>query len=181
MPRGRPVTARRPRCKSGWIAAVLCVAGGIAVACGKAPPPQPPLPPTITVVTPPVVKAKATMTIEAASDVNPNDVGRPSPVVVRVYQLKNDAAFRDADFGKLFGDDQATLGQDLLRRDEYTLSPSERRAVEVELPNEGVVLCAMAAYQNINTSVWRACAKLPASVVTVAIERARVVVTSEGL
>jgi type VI secretion system protein VasD len=180
MATGRPFP-RRPRGRESGRLAVLFIAGFIAAACGKAPPPQPPLPPTVTVVTPPVVKAKATVTIDAASDVNPNDAGRPSPVVVRVYQLKNDAAFRDADFGKLYGDDQAALGQDLLRRDEYTLSPSEHRAVEVELPNDGLVLCAMAAFQNINTSVWRACAKLPASVVSVAIERARIVVTTEGL
>jgi type VI secretion system VasD/TssJ family lipoprotein len=69
----------------------------------------------------------------------------------------------------------------LLRRDDYTLSPSERRAVEVELPNESVVVCAVAAFQNINASEWRACAKLPANAVIVAIERARVVITTEGL
>lgn len=181
MARGKPFTPCPPGRRYAHIVTVLFVAGVIAVGCGKAPPPQPPLPPTVTVVTPPVVKAKAMMTIEAASDVNPNDAGRPSPVVVRVYQLKNDAAFRDADFGKLYGDDQAALGQDVVRRDEYTLSPSERRAVEVELPNEGVVVCAIAAFQSIDTSVWRACAKLPASAVTVAVERARVVVTTEGL
>src|SRR5262245_62038716 len=33
------------------------------------------------------------LTLRAAADVNPDGNGRPSPVVVRIYQLKTDTAF----------------------------------------------------------------------------------------
>jgi type VI secretion system protein VasD len=148
-------------------------------ACGKGGPPPKLAPPAITVVTPPVIKAKAAFTVEATSDVNPNSAGRPSPIVVRVYQLQSDALFRAADFGKLYSEDQTILGQDLLRRDDYTLTPREQRTQEVELPDQARVVCALAAFQNISTAEWFACGNLPAQVVTVAVERDRVVVTTD--
>lgn len=153
----------------------LCVLG----ACGKGGAPPQLAPPAITVVTPAVVKAKAAFTVGAASDVNPNSAGRPSPVVVRVYQLRSDALFRAADFDKLYAEDQAILGQDLLRRDDYTLMPREQRTQEVELPDQARVICALAAFQSISTAEWFACSDLPAQVVTVDVERARVVVTTD--
>jgi type VI secretion system protein VasD len=147
-------------------------------ACGKGGPPPQLAPPAITVVTPPVVKIKAAFTVGAAADVNPNSAGRPSPIVVRVYQLQSDALFRAADFGRLYSEDQTILGQDLLRRDDYTLMPREQRTLEVELPDQARVVCALAAFQSISTAEWFACGDLPAQVVTVAVERARVVVTT---
>ena len=49
------------------------------------------------------------MMLSAASDVNPDATGRPSPIVVRVYQLRADAAFAAADFFALFDEEQQTL------------------------------------------------------------------------
>ncbi len=52
--------------------------------------------------------AKAQLVV--ASDVNPDAEGRASPVVVRVYQLKEEGAFNSADFFALFDKEQETLG-----------------------------------------------------------------------
>jgi type VI secretion system protein VasD len=120
------------------------------------------------------------VTIQAAAGVNPNDDGRPSPVVVRLYQLRTVDVFKAADFGKLSGSDQATLGQDLIRRDEYTLTPGGRRQVELELPEDAAALCAIAAFQRLEQAVWRACVDLPATVVAVTVDDARITVTAEG-
>ena len=40
--------------------------------------------------------AEVRLALQASADTNPDASGRPSPVVVRVYQLKNDAAFTAA-------------------------------------------------------------------------------------
>ena len=161
-------------------ASLLLVCVSMTVACGKGGPPPQLAPPTVTVVTPQVVQVKAMITVEAAPDVNPNSAGRPSPVVVRIYQLRADTLFRAADFGKLYSEDQTILGQDLVRRDDYTLMPREQRALEVELPDQARVVCALAAFQSISTAEWFACGNLPANIVTVAVERARVVVTTDA-
>jgi type VI secretion system protein VasD len=164
--------------RAGRVLATACLLGAATVSCGKTPPPQIPMP-AVTVIAPSVVKTKATITIQATPGVNPNEDGRPSPIVVRLYQLQADEGFKGADFAKLNASDQATLGPDLIRRDEYTLTPGALRQVEVELPEQARALCAMAAFQRLDT-VWRACANLPATLVAITIEDTRITVTIPG-
>lgn len=104
---------------------------------------------------------KARMTVIAQSDVNPDAGGRPSPVVVRVYQLQQDAKFANADFFALFDDEQQALGADLLARDEVTLAPGERKEVQVDVKGEAKFVGAVAAYRDIRNSQWRAVQPAP--------------------
>jgi len=135
-----------------------------AVGCGKAPPSVPPAQPapapvpSITIAAPVEAKIKAVMTIAAGADANPDATGRPSPVVVRVYQLKTDASFNGAEFFALFDDDQKVLGAELISRDEFVLTPAERRTIEVVVSDETRFVGAIAAYRDIRHSQWRALA-----------------------
>lgn len=104
---------------------------------------------------------KARMTVIAQADVNPDADGRPSPVVVRVYQLQQDAKFANADFFALFDDEQQALGADLLARDEITLAPGERKQLQVDVKGEAKFLGAIAAYRDIRNSQWRAVQPAP--------------------
>jgi len=63
------------------------------------------------------------------SNVNPDRAGRPSPIVVRVYELKSVAAFNSADFFALFDNEAATLSGELVGRDEFQLQPGETRNI----------------------------------------------------
>ena len=54
--------------------------------------------------------AQVSGTIEASTSVNPSLSKRPSPVQVRVYELKTPTAFNNADFVSLYQRDQAELG-----------------------------------------------------------------------
>ena len=38
------------------------------------------------------------LNVAVSADANPDAQNRPSPIVIRIYQLKDDAAFKDADF-----------------------------------------------------------------------------------
>ena len=69
----------------------------------------------------------------AAADVNPDRNQRPSPVVVRVYQLRTDTSFQAAQFEPLYDDDRKTLGEAFLTRDEFTLDPGQRQVIDVSL------------------------------------------------
>ncbi|EHU5127087.1 type VI secretion system lipoprotein TssJ [Vibrio vulnificus] len=52
---------------------------------------------------------RLTVDVVAAANINPNLDGKPSPVEVRVYQLKDSEAFNQADFLQLYSDEQGTL------------------------------------------------------------------------
>lgn len=87
---------------------------------------------------------------------NPDARGRPSPVVLRIVELKGLAAFEAADFFSLFERDKETLGGELVAREEMMLQPGEQRASRRELNAETRFVGVIAAYRDIDRSVWRA-------------------------
>lgn len=99
--------------------------------------------------------AKARLSVLAQPDVNPDAGGRPSPVVVRVYQLQSDTKFAEADFFALFDTEQQVLGEDLLSREEVTLAPGERKPLHLEVKDGVKFIGAVAAYRDIRNSRWR--------------------------
>lgn len=94
--------------------------------------------------------------ISADADVNPDARGRASPLNVRVYALKTASVFDAADFFALFEKDQATLGGDLLRREELLLAPGQARTLHLTLGDDVRMLAFMAAYRDIDRARWRA-------------------------
>jgi type VI secretion system protein VasD len=127
-------------------AAFAFVAIGILlVACGSSPPKP----------------DKARMTFVAQPIVNPDANGRPSPIVVRVYQLKSDDKYTGADFFALFDDDQKVLGADLLGRDEVELAPGESREVQFVVSGDAKFVGVLAAFRDIRNSRWRAIQRAP--------------------
>src|SRR5687768_16145197 len=139
---------------------VWCLVAALAaIACGKKAPP--PAPSAMTIAAAAGAKVKAPMTVSATQDANPDSSGRPSPVVVRIYQLKTDAAFSAAEFFALFDDEQKILGAELISRDEFVLAPSERRAIDVALSGETRFVGAIAAFRDIRNSQWRALVPSP--------------------
>ena len=152
------------------------VAACLAVACAKKAPE--PAPPALTIAAAADARVKAPMTIAAAADVNPDGAGRPSPVVVRVYQLRTDAAFTSADFFALWDDAQKVLGQELISRDQYDLDPSEKQVIDVTVSGDTRFVGAIAAFRDIRNAQWRtAVAAVPQKAMNVAVERTRVVLT----
>lgn len=99
---------------------------------------------------------KVSAQILASFDVNPDTNERPSPLVVRIYELKSINAFGVADFFKLYDEEQATLGGDLISREEFELSPGEGREVVRETHDQTRYFAVIAAYRNLDKSRWRA-------------------------
>lgn len=117
------------------------------------------------------------MTLAATVDTNPDGAGRPSPIVVRVYQLRTDGAFNGADFFPLFDDDQKVLGPELITRDEFVLAPAEQRTIDVTLSAETRYVGAVAAFRDIRNAQWRGLIPAPRNGLRVTIERARIVLS----
>ena len=119
-------------------AAVLGGLGG----CGSAPPKKPPT----------LVQAAITV----AANVNPDAGGRPSPVVVRLLELKNLDAFQSADFFSLSERGKETIGAELLATDEMVLRPGEQRRFERPLQDDTRFVGVIAAFRDLDRARWRA-------------------------
>jgi len=102
----------------------------------------------------PVVTTVA-VTLTAGADANPDARGRASPLTVRVYALKTTGAFEAADFFSLFEKDQATLGAELVQREEVLLRPGETKKLDFNLPPDAKSMGVMAAYRDLDRARWR--------------------------
>jgi type VI secretion system protein VasD len=122
-------------------AAALLSAGLLLASCA-----EPPKPPVVTQVS---------MTLTAGADANPDARGRASPLTVRVYALKTPGAFASADFFSLFEKDQATLGAEMIQREELLLRPGESRKIEMTLQPDAKAIGVMAAYRDLEHARWR--------------------------
>jgi type VI secretion system protein VasD len=121
----------------------ICVATAVLLAaCGGPPPKKPP------------VLMQATLAV--AADVNPDAAGRASPVVVRLFELKNLDAFGSADFFALSERGKETLGAELLATDEIVLRPGEQRRLERPLHDDTRFVAVVAAFRDLDRARWRA-------------------------
>jgi type VI secretion system protein VasD len=120
------------------LAGVL-VLSGLVLGCASAPKP-----------------ARIDGVIEASPALNPSINNRPSPLVLRVYELKSPTAFNGADFMSLYQRDQAELGADLMGKEEFTLQPGENRPVSKTLAVGARFIGVLAAYRDVDRAQWRA-------------------------
>ena len=100
--------------------------------------------------------------IKAAPAINPDQNGRPSPVVVRIYELKSLGAFNSADFFSVFERESETLGSDLVGREEYDLGPAETRPYRRQLQPDTKFIGVIAAFRDLENSRWRQTTPVPA-------------------
>lgn len=149
--------------------------------CGSKPKP-PPLDasasssaPVIITQAPVVLPTVLNGTLSAASNLNLSVSQRPSPLVVRLYELRSPTAFAKADFTALHQADVATLGSDLVLRDELLLQPGESRPWQRTLSPETRFIGVFGVYRDVERAVWRASAA-----VTVGRTQ-KIVLRAEGL
>jgi type VI secretion system protein VasD len=129
--------------RAAGVAAMCALLAGAALTGCKSTPPPPPMPTPVT------------GSIQGASELNPSVSQRPSPLLLRVYELKSPTAFNQADFMALYQADQATLGADLVAREEFMLAPGEIRPYRKSLAPETRFIGVVAAYRNLEQATWR--------------------------
>ena len=120
----------------------------LASACSQPPPPPPPT----------VVNVQAT----ATADANATPQGQGAPVIIRIYQLVSKSGFEGAEFYPLFNRDSATLGADLVKKDEFLLPPGASKSITVTPPDTVHAIGVFAAYRDFQTVTWRAAADVVA-------------------
>lgn len=101
------------------------------------------------------------ITIKADGNINPDFNGRASPVKLRIYQLKSSEVFDNADFFALEAKDEETLGGDLLKRTDVTMTPDGQDSIAgIVLEKETCCIGVFAAYRNVEDATWRQTIKL---------------------
>jgi len=138
-----------PRCARRR-AFLLAGAGAFVAACASAPPPQ--QQPVAPVVLDPVTLQ---VTLIASADVNPDVRGRASPLSVRIFELRSRSAFDAADFFSLYDREQATLGTELLAKEQYILRPGDTQGYTRKAQGEARFLGVVAAYRDLEHAKWR--------------------------
>ncbi|WP_157793087.1 type VI secretion system lipoprotein TssJ [Bordetella genomosp. 8] len=101
--------------------------------------------------------------LTAAPDLNPDRDGRPSPVIVRIYELAQSDDFCQADFFDLYDNDKRILGKNLLSRSVLAVRPGQRLVLRPSLVPGTRYLAVFVAYRDIYRARWRAVVGLPDS------------------
>ena len=95
------------------------------------------------------------LTMEAASGINPDQRGRPSPVALKLFELKSLSSFERSDFFSLFDRERETLGPELVARDEFVIKPGDRIMQERKLTPETKFIGIVVGYRDLERSQWR--------------------------
>lgn len=114
--------------------------------------------------------------LSATADINPDASKRASPLVVRVFELRNDAAFNGADFWALYERERQTLGDSLIEREEFVLQPGAKQELRLSMSRDARFLGVVAAYRDIGAARWRALSKAPRKTTTDVFSRDRVTI-----
>jgi type VI secretion system protein VasD len=100
--------------------------------------------------------ATLSTTVVASAQVNPDARRRPSPVVVRVFELKAPTLIEQADFVSLFEKDQAVLAAEFVSREEFVLRPGDSKPINKPLSPDTKFIGVMAAFRELERARWRA-------------------------
>ena len=128
--------------------------------CGA---PKPPPPTEVTGV------------LQASANVNPSVSKRPSPLLVRIYELKAVTAFNNADFVSLYQRDQAELGTEMVGREEVILNPGDSRPINKMASPETRFVGVFAAYRDLDHAKWRSVLAIQPG------QKQRIVISAEEL
>ena len=95
------------------------------------------------------------LTLQASPGINPDQRGRPSPVAVKLFELKSLSSFERSDFFSLFDRERETLGPELVARDEFVMKPGDRIAQERKLSPDSKFIGVVVGYRDLERSQWR--------------------------
>ena len=98
---------------------------------------------------------KVDLRLIAKGDLNLDDNGRPSPLVVRIIELRSAQSFEAAEFFALFQAEQATLGADWVASEEIELKPGDIKDLKIALHPDSQLMAVLGAYRRLDDANWR--------------------------
>ncbi|QDH65809.1 MULTISPECIES: type VI secretion system lipoprotein TssJ [Pseudomonas] len=98
---------------------------------------------------------KLDLVLSASESVNRDLHGRPSPIVVRLLELRHPVAFENADFFTLYSRAEQALPKDWVNSEELELRPGERLALKLSVEPQSRYVGVLAAYRDLPHVQWR--------------------------
>lgn len=98
---------------------------------------------------------KLDLSLQGSDRLNPDLNDRPSPIVIRLLELKHPVAFENADFFSLYQRPKEVLSPDLVIQEELELRPGEQRELKLYVQDGSRYVGVMAAYRDLPESSWR--------------------------
>jgi type VI secretion system protein VasD len=98
---------------------------------------------------------KLDLRLQASDDLNPDLAGRPSPIVVRLLELKNPSSFNNAEFFSLYQRPKESLMPDLVSFEEMEVRPGEERDLKLSVQPGSRYVGVIAAYRDLPEASWR--------------------------
>jgi type VI secretion system protein VasD len=111
---------------------------------------------------------KLNLKLTASDQLNPDLNGRPSPIVVRLFELKHPVAFENADFFSLYERAKESLAPDLVASEELELRPGETIELKLSVEEGSRYVGVLAAYRDLPETKWRYTVQITPVDVTVA-------------
>ena len=98
---------------------------------------------------------KLDLTLQGSEKLNPDLHGRPSPIVLRLIELKHPVSFETADFFSLYQRPKEALSPDMVVLEELELRPGEHREMKLSVQPGSRYVGVLAAYRDLPESKWR--------------------------
>jgi type VI secretion system protein VasD len=98
---------------------------------------------------------KLDLSLTGSDKLNPDINGRPSPIVLRLIELKHPVSFENADFFSLYLRAKEVLSPDLVTFEELELRPGENRELKLSVQDGSRYVGVLAAYRDLPESSWR--------------------------
>lgn len=95
------------------------------------------------------------LTLTASADLNPDLTNRPSPMVIKLVELKSHTAFENADYFALSANTKSALGPDYIAEEVMPVRPGEIKKFKLRLHPESRFIGVLAEYRALDKAVWR--------------------------
>ncbi len=95
------------------------------------------------------------LVITPAADINPDYQNRPSPMVIRIYQLSQLDNFNNNDFYALYEQDRSLLSNQLLHSEEIELIPGQNQFKILQVHRNANFIAILAAYRDLDHAQWK--------------------------
>ncbi len=102
-----------------------------------------------------IVKPYSNLEISAKHDINPDSNGRPSPVVVYIFELSETTLFENQDFFSIYEDYENVLGSDLVIKHDISLTPGKKEIYNASMSPRTEYIGLVAAFRDIENANWR--------------------------
>jgi type VI secretion lipoprotein, VC_A0113 family len=95
------------------------------------------------------------LTMTATSDLNPDLANRPSPMVVKLVEMKSHTAFENADYFALVGNTKNVLGPEYVAEEDLPIRPGEEKQFKLRLHAGSRFIGVIAEYRALDKAIWR--------------------------